>query len=248
MRVNAPLRVHWVRHAKVASHQGDLPLTDEGRRQVEDAGRQFSRKLLPGEVVSLLHAPTRRTRESALILYSSFVVSRGVSLPAPWPPSVPASSQVLSPPMEHWAIRNPDIYVAGVRIELVSTAEAVVEQLPPSSLDREHVAQLPFLRGFWADSDRIGYWVSHPNPPGEDADTVARRLLTFAVSLLDLPRAQPRRYICVTHSPTMRAFVRRYLLGHDPGEPGYLESVDIEFEDDGSCTIQYRGQQKKLLL
>lgn len=239
MREDAPLRVHWVRHAKVASHQGNLPLTDEGRRQVEDAGRQFSRKLLPGEVASLLHAPTRRTRETALILYSSVVEMLGYM----------GQPQVyLSPPMEHWAIRNPDIYIAGTRIELVSTAEAVVEQMPPSSLNPEQVAQLPFLRGFWADPDRIGYWVGHPNPPGEDADTVARRLLTFAVSLLDVPRVQPRRYICVTHSPGIRAFVRRYLLGHDPGEPGYLESVDLGFADDGSCTIQFRGEQKKLML
>src|SRR5437016_487033 len=133
MRKDAPLGVHWVRHAKVASHEGDLPLTEEGRCQVEAAGRQFSRKFMPGEVVSLLHAP-------------------------------------------------------------------------------------------------------------------ARRLLTFAVSLLDLPRVQPRRYICVTHSPGIRAFVRRYLLGHDPGEPGYLASVDLEFENDGSCTIQYQGVHKQLLL
>ena len=192
MSRNASLRVRWVRHAKVDSHEGDLPLTDEGRRQVEDAGRQFSRELLPGEVVSLLHAPTRRTRETALILYSSMVET----LDHGEQPGV-----YLSAPTEHEAIRNPDIYVAGVRIELVSTAEAVVEQLPPSSLNPQQVAQLPFLRGFWANPDRIGYWVSHPNPPGEDADTVARRLLTFAVSLLDLPRVQPRRYICVTHSP-----------------------------------------------
>lgn len=33
------------------------------------------------------------------------------------------------------------------------------------------------------------------------ADAVARRVLTFATSLLDLPQVQPRRYICVTHSP-----------------------------------------------
>jgi hypothetical protein len=194
---------------------------------------------MPGEVVSLLHAPTRRTRETALILYSSIVEALDY---------VEQPEVYLLSPIEHEAIRNPDIYVAGTRIELVSTAEAVVEQLPPASLNPEQVAHLPFLRGFWGDPDRIGYWVSHPNPPGEDADTVARRLLTFAVSLLDLPRAQPRRYICVTHSPTMRAFLRRYLLEHDPGEPGYLESVDIEFEDDGSYTIQYRGEQKKLML
>ena len=123
MRKDAPLWVHWVRHAKVASHQGNLPLTDEGRKQVEDAWRQFSGKLLPGEVVSLLHAPTRRTHETALILYSSVVET---------PDYVEQPQVYLSPPAEHWAIRNPDIYVAGVRIELVSTAEAVIEQLPPS--------------------------------------------------------------------------------------------------------------------
>ncbi len=238
MRTGAPLRVHWVRHAKVASHEGDLPVTDEGRRQVEDVGRQFSRKHTPGEVISVLHAPTRRTRETALILYSSMIEVFDY---------IGQSAVSLLPPVEHWAIRNPDIYVAGVRIELVSTAEALAEQLPSSGPGSEELAQLPFLRGFWGDSDRIGYWVSHPNPPGEDADTVARRLLTFAVSLLDLPRVQPRRYICVTHSPAMRAFLRRYLLGYDPGEPAYLESVDLDF-DDGSCTVQYRGEQKRLVL
>jgi broad specificity phosphatase PhoE len=216
-----------------------MPVTDEGRRQVEDVGRQLSRKYTPGEVISVLHAPTRRTRETALILYSSMIEVFDY---------IEQTAVYLLSPVEHWAIRNPDIYVAGVRIELVSTAEALAEQLLPSGFGPEELAQLPFLRGFWGDPDRIGYWVSHPNPPGEDADTVARRLLTFAVSLLDLPRVQPRRYICVTHSPAMRAFLRRYLLGHDPGEPGYLESVDMEFEDDGLCTIQYRGEQKKLLL
>ncbi len=238
MRKDAPLWVHGVRHAKVASHQGDLPLTGEGQRQVEAVGRQFSGKLIPGEVVSILHAPTQRTRETALILYSSIVEALNY---------VEQPEVYLSAPAERWAIRNPDIYIAGTRIELVSTAEAVVEQLPPSSLDPEELAQLPFLHGFWAAPDRIGYWVNHPNPPGEDADTVARRLLMFAVSLLDLPRVQPRRYICVTHSPTMRAFLRRYLLGYDPGEPAYLESVDLDF-DDGSCIVQYRGEQKRLVL
>ena len=127
MRKDAPLWVHWVRHAKVALHEGDLPLTEEGRRQVEAVGRQFSSKFMPGEVVSLLHAPTRRTRETALILYSSMVEALDLGEQ----PEV-----YLSAPTEHWAIRNTDIYVAGVRIELVSSAEALVAQLPPSSLQR----------------------------------------------------------------------------------------------------------------
>jgi len=237
MRTDTPLRVHWVRHAKVASHQGDLPLTDEGRRAVQKIGQHFSRELVSNEVVSILHAPTRRTRETARVLYSSMIeISEYIEQPGVY----------LSAPVEHWAIRNPDIYVAGVRVELVSTAEALAEQLSPSSLGPEQVSQLPFFQGFWGATDRIGYWVNHANPPGEDAETVARRLLTFAVSLLDLPRVQPRRYICVTHSPTMRAFVRHYLLGHDPGEPEYLESVDMDFDSEKSPTVRYRGIAKKI--
>jgi len=166
--MEAPLRVHWVRHGKVASHRGDTSLTDEGRRQVEVVGEQFSRELVSGEVVSLLHAPTRRTRETAFVLYNSI-------------------------------------------------AKALEEG-------------------------------RHPHPPGEDADAVARRLLTFAVSLLDLPRVRPRRYICVTHSPPMRAFLRRYLLGYDPGEPAYAESVDMDFDGDGLLTIRYRGDLRKMAL
>jgi broad specificity phosphatase PhoE len=136
--------------------------------------------------------------------------------------------------------------VAGTRIELVSTAEALLAQLPSTGLTLEEAAQLPFMRDFYRAPDRIGYWLNHPNPPGEDADTVARRLLTFAVSLLDLPRVQLRRYICVTHSPVIRAFLRRYLLEYDLGEPDYVASVDIDFAVDNSFTIHYLGKHKKM--
>jgi len=56
------------------------------------------------------------------------------------------------------------------------------------------------------------------------------------------------RLICVTHSPTMRAFVRRYLLGYDPGEPVYGESVDLDFIDDRSLAIHYRNTYKEVTL
>jgi broad specificity phosphatase PhoE len=236
--ISAPIKVHWLRHGKVASHQGDIPLTDEGLAQIKAVGQSFSRELTSGEVVTILHAPTRRTRDTAETLYNSLA---GVYDDSQRP-------QVsLIAPTEHQALRNPDIYVAGVRVELVSSAEALAEQLASTSLGPEDLEQLPFWRGFWGDSDRIGYWVNHSNPPGEDADTVARRLLTFAVSLLDLPHEQPQRYNCVTHSPTMRAFLRRYLLGYDPGEPEYGESIDLDLTD-STVTIRYRDGYKKFRL
>jgi broad specificity phosphatase PhoE len=210
-----------------------MPLTDEGLREAEAFGQRLSTELVAGETVSFLYAPTRRARETAETIYHT--VRTTFEHADSW------QTQLLAP-VEHRALRNPDIYVAGSRIELVSTPEAVAEQLPETSLSPQELARLPFLHGFWEHSDRIGYWVNHPNPPGEDADTVARRLLTFAVSLLDLPHGQPRRYICVTHSPVMRAFLRRYRVGHDPGEPAYLEAVDLHFAPDGMLTLRFRNQ------
>lgn len=70
-KISAPIRVHWVRHGKVASHQGDIPLTDEGLAHIKAVGQGFIRALISGEVVTILHAPTRRTRETAVTLHNS---------------------------------------------------------------------------------------------------------------------------------------------------------------------------------
>src|SRR5436309_10427116 len=160
MSTDASLWVHWVRHGKIESHRGDMPLTAEGRRQAEAFAQRLSKELAGGERVSFLYAPTRRTRETTETIYNTLrtvfehVDSRQIQLLAP---------------VEHWAVRNPDIYVAGSRIELVSTPEALAEQLPEASLSAQELAKIPFLHGFWSAPDRIGYWVNHPNPPGEDA-------------------------------------------------------------------------------
>jgi broad specificity phosphatase PhoE len=226
---DAPLHVHWFRHGRVASHRGDMPLTEEGRREAEEAGKRISSLLMPDEIVSFLYAPTRRTRETAIALHGSIAATRTFS-----------SQFTLLEPEMHMALRNPDLFVAGNRVEMVSNAEALVEQLPTLNVHIGQLARLSFWHSFWEHPDRIGYWVSLHNPPGEDANAVARRMMTFAVSLLDLPCQQPRRYICVTHSPGMRAFLYHYLLGHDPGEPDYAETIDLELNGTNSVAISYR--------
>ena len=234
MRTQEPLRVHWVRHGKVASHQGDVPVTEDGLKQAEAVGRQLAKEVNSHEDIFFLYAPTRRTRETAMAIRRGMEAGLGAA-------DVQRQQQWhLFVPTEHWAIRNPDLYVGGNRIEMVGSAQAMAEQTESYGIDAERLLKIPFLRGFWEVHDSIGYWVNHADPPGEDADTVARRVLTFATSLLDLPRAQLRHYICVTHSPVMRAFLRRYLLGHDPGEPGYGESIDMLFAESGSLTLRFR--------
>lgn len=231
MRTQAPLRIHWIRHGKIASHQGDVPLTKDGLEQADAVGRRLAKEVSPDEDIFFLHAPTRRTRETALAIHRGMEAAlRGMDVPR----------VQLFAPAEHWATRNPDLCVGGNRVEMVSSAQAMAEQTAASGIDAERLLTIPFLRGFWEAADRIGYWVNHADPPGEDADAVARRVLTFATSLLDLPRVQSRRYVCVTHSPVMRAFLRRYLLGQDPGEPGYSESIDLLFAESGALTLRFR--------
>ncbi|GAC1432411.1 MAG: hypothetical protein PVS3B3_15930 [Ktedonobacteraceae bacterium] len=230
------LHVHFVRHEEVASHRGDVPLTPRGQQRAAAIAQHFSELLEPNEVVTLLHAPTQRTRETALAVHNAMVDML----------TGDERTIHLMHPTRNDALRNPDLYVAGERVEMVSSLEALAEQLPTGRVSNEALEQLLFWRTFWSHSDRIGYWVNHPNPPGEDAGAVARRLLTFAVSMLDLPRAQPRRFLCVTHSPVIRAFLMHSLFVSDPGEPQYGESVNVHFPPDGEMTVHYRDRSRTL--
>src|SRR5579863_8131071 len=94
----APLRIHWLRHGRIASHRGDMPLTEEGWREAEEAGKRMSRLLVPNEIVSILYAPTRRTRETGIALHRSIAAT------------VTGTAQfTLLEPQMHMALRNPDL-------------------------------------------------------------------------------------------------------------------------------------------
>ncbi len=230
-----PLLVQLVRHGEVASHRGDVPVTEGGIARAVAAGWRLGEELEPGERVFFLYAPTLRARETAAAIRGGAEASLR---------DAGRRGQVeLHAPAEEWALRNPDLYVAGGRVEMVSTPEALAAQTGARRLTAEELSGHRFFRRFWESPDRIGYWVQHPDPPGEDWGAVARRLLTFATSLLDLPAETRRRYVCVTHSPLLRAFVRRYLTREDPGEPDYLESVDLEFSTKGGAAVSFRGRR-----
>jgi len=235
--MRALLEVHWVRHGEVASHRGDVPLTEDGLARAEETGRRLGEEFNSGEMVSFLYAPTRRAWQTAEAIHSGVAASfeggeRG--------------GVELCMPAEEWALRNPDLYVAGVRVEMVSTPEALAEQVP--GLRAKELSGHSFFKEFWARPDRVGYWVGHPDPPGEDWNAVARRLLAFASSLRYLLKERPKRYVCVTHSPLIRAFLRCHLTNQDPGEPGYLESVDLTFSTERCLTVRFRERSSTVTL
>ena len=104
----SPPRLILLRHGEVASHRGDVPITDEGRRQATEAGRRLGGL----GSVRLLAGATRRARETA----------EGVA------DGLRAAGVPVTGPDVAFALRNPDLYLAGARVDMVSSAEAFAAQ------------------------------------------------------------------------------------------------------------------------
>jgi broad specificity phosphatase PhoE len=228
------VRIHWLRHGKIASHRGNVPLTEEGLAQARERGRVLAEDISPGEVVHFMHAPTLRTRQTVEEVRASMEEALGSD----------GSAELLKV-SEQWAIRNPDIFVAGQRVEMVSSVEALAEQLSAPPVDPDTLANHPFFSAFLASSDRIGYWVEHPDPPGEDTVAVARRQMTFATSLLDKQEDRLVRYVLATHSPVLRAILLCY-LGEDPAEPEHLEQIDLILSSSDAPELCFRDRRRTL--
>ncbi len=200
-----------LRHGEVASHQGDVPLTRAGRVQAEEAGRRLAQ--LAAERVWILAGPTLRAQQTGLL------VVHGLT-------SADPTSQATGPTVTD-ALRNPDLYLAGLRVDMVSTAAAFAAQLP--GVTEAQVTRHSFYANFLTSADRIGYWLHHDDPPGDTVAMVAARVHRFAASLADAGPVDLA--IGITHSPVLRALAAHY-LGKDPGEPDYLGGYCVGMSDD----------------
>lgn len=206
--------ISFLRHGKVPSHKGDMPLTEDAAADIEAAVPRL--RALGGEGARHLFLCTRtnRSRQTAEALRAAIDPSAAEARPA-------------------WGLRNPDVYIAGSRVELGSTAEFIASQAEFEEVSQETVLAHPFFGGFLGTPDRIGYWLEHPSPPGESAADVARRVMHFARSFAANPAGSDRVVACVTHSPVLRALVVEGLGLADPGEPGWVEAVDLHLSPDG---------------
>ncbi len=206
-------RLILLRHGEVVSHQGDQPLTPAGRQQARDAGRRLAGLELGS--VRLLSGGTLRTRETAAL------GGEGLA----------AGGLAVHGPEVAFALRNPDLYLAGARVDMVSSPQAFADQVPGLSAD--DVLAVPFFSGWFGAPDRIEWWVRHPAPPGDDAAGVGARLAAFAASLGDAGPGAPDTVIGVTHSPLLRA-VSLTFAGVDPGEPPHLTGFGLDLLPDGA--------------
>jgi broad specificity phosphatase PhoE len=202
-----------LRHGEIASHRGDVPVTEAGLVFAKEIGCRLGVREGRLRVVS---GQTQRARQTAQAIADG---------------ARSAGAEVAGPRIA-FAIRNPDIYVAGERVEFVSSAEDLAVQV--DGLGQEKAAAVPFFQDFFAAPDRIGWWLRHPNPPGEDAATVAHRVMNFAASLADRPDAELT--VAVTNSPVLRACALE-LLGEDPGEPAWIAGLAVEIRPDRSVRV-----------
>jgi broad specificity phosphatase PhoE len=198
-------RVLLLRHGEVASHRGDVPVTDEGLAHAERVGKTLAHQI--DGPVTVLFGGTRRTRETA------DAIVRGIG-----------DRDLISGPLDSFALRNPDMYVAGTRVNMVSSAESLAEQVP--GMSAEQAAGNHWWSSFFVAPDRIGWWLGQDDPPGETAADLRLRVSRFVRTVSDPGPLQGRLVVCVTHSPVLRA-VLLGATGADPGEPAYVTGAEI---------------------
>jgi broad specificity phosphatase PhoE len=203
-------RLFLLRHGEVTSHRGDVPVTEEGLQTAVGVGRRLAGRA--EGAIRVISGETRRTRDTAA------AVARGAR---------EAGVEVLEDGVA-FALRNPDLYLGGVRVNMVSSEAAFAAQVP--GLEEADIARVEFFREWLSVPDRVGWWVTHKNPPGDDAAAVAARIRTFAASLTD--RQDTTAFtVAVTHSPVLRA-VAWDLTGADPGEPAWLAGLEAKISSD----------------
>ena len=116
-----------------------------------------------------------------------------------------------------------------------SGAFAVLSEETRRATEVADVDHLDFFPEFISSEDRVGWWLRHDDPPGDDARTVAMRMRSFAKSLRN-PRMPERSVVvAVTHSPVLRA-VGLDALGRDVGEPGWVSGFIVDVDSSGALT------------
>ena len=211
------VRLFLLRHGEVESHRGDVPITAAALDQALEVGAALAEREEGPFLV--LSGETRRALQTAEN------VSEGLR----------RTGAVVEGPVVSHAMRNPDMYLAGVRVNMVSSNEAFAEQVP--GLRPEDVPSLDFFPQFITESDRVGWWLRHEDPPGEGARAIAERIRVFARSLAD-PRPPGRSVVvAVTHSPLLRAAALD-LLGSDIGEPPWISGLLLEVGVSGAITAE----------
>lgn len=209
------MQILFLRHGEVASHRGDVPVTQAGLLHAEQSGKAIAASF--ADPVTVFYGGTRRTRETAE------AIIRGMD-----------AFERVAGPIDSFALRNPDMYAAGTRVNMVSSPESLAEQVP--GMTATQAAANAWWDTFFHAPDRIGWWLGQDDPPGETRDDVSARLQRFARTFADPGPYTGRLVVCVTHSPLLRSLAIGAGLP-DPGELDYVTGSRVTVSDDGRLDV-----------
>lgn len=219
----------FVRHGHVRNHEEDLGLTAEGAQGALEAGRRLGAEAVGG-TVKLFAAPSRRTRETATLLFKGIQEATDPD---------GREGLTLCPPRECRSIRNFGFRLGG---RLMEPSRVYRWTLQGRGL---RPPQAEFYRAFWRNPDPVGFWLACPSPYAESPQDVVNRLERFINRTWRVGHdSRDQVALCVTHSGPMRALLQSF-LGEDPGELDYLESLILrkDLRANSPVAAQFRGRR-----
>lgn len=213
--------VWLLRHAEVASYEGDHALTERGVSQARAAGESLAAEL-DGDDVELRCAPSMRAEQTAEHVGAA-LRDRGVGV----------GRAVVDRGFENFRVALDGEVVAHDRMR-----PALRDADPAVAAWTHEVSRFAAIHD--RGDDPITWWLTQPTLALEPAALVVRRLWRTLAAL-----GAARTVVC-THSGPMRALAA-YAVGRDPGEPEHLERIAISL-DEPRATVSYRADTAHLLI
>lgn len=216
--------IHLVRHGRIPDYQTDRPLTTAGAEEALAAGRQLAAIIQPGEAVRFYSSPARRARQTAALLRDGL---RQVLADSPSTITIRETAAVDD------RLQNNLMYVGGAAYDPITPLVEVARWRLHKTPSPENEACLNFQLSFWQAADPVAFWLSTPSQFAEPPQAVVTRTRALIKELLD--KSPPGRYICVTHSANLRAFLQ-VAFGRDPGSPPFsgmltIHNGKVEYQD-----------------
>lgn len=234
--------IYIVRHGEIEHHRADIGLTARGRKQAKDKGGAFEKSILDGSSVFIHHSPVSRVSETASLIYAG--------LSAALERSSRNGGVLLQTPVPDPTLCNP---------RFIMDPQKPPEEpscLYQQTTDPDFLASLPprraaFYREFWTNPDPMGYWLRVDSCGGAETSALVLDRLLFRLRSIFTSDEMPTPdsyWFLVTHSGTMRAFLRK-AFGVDLGEPDFCEDILVKPADKQNwITLTFREETASLKL
>ena len=233
--------VYLIRHGETQGYSSESGLTPLGAWQAHRRGQELARRVMDGQKVEIVCAPTNRARQTAEH------VRRGMAdnLRLFARKDTEVSDITDDQNFRNFAVSTPE----GLR-DVTSAFRVYHREM--EKYERIGLGERPGwlveMDRFWGiqqgGGDPITHWLTMPMLYFEPPVSAVRR---FWRGILTLQQATTAKQIVVaTHSGPIRAFATS-VMGYDPGEPFNTEFVRIRLIEGGvTALVLYRNRAQEI--